>query len=206
MKKLVSLIELPVGRVATAALMAILWGFFAYRHFIAFQATGEWTYILIGISELAAAVLLACRSVPETVSVDPVDWLLAINATFMPLLLSPSSWGVLPIAKNLIIVASVLQILGLLSLNRSLALVAAKRKLKFGGMYRFIRHPLYASYVVMTTGYVLANSTLMNAFIYFLGLGFLFARMLREEKHLSHDPAYRAYMQAVPFRLVPFIV
>ena len=206
MKKLVSLIDLPAGRMATAALLAVLWGFFAYRHFIAFRSTGEWTYILICISELATAAFLVFRSVPETVSTDPIDWLLAVNATFMPLLLSPAVWGVLPIAKNLIGVAIVLQFLGLLSLNRSLALVAAKRVLKFGGMYRCMRHPLYASYVVMTTGYVLANTTLMNTFIYFLGLGLLFVRMLREEKHLSQDPAYCAYMQAVPYRLVPFVL
>ena len=206
MNKLVAFLDLVSVRLATAALLSVLWAFFAYRHFLAFQTTGEWSYIFIAISESATAVFLAFRSAPETVSVDPIDWLFAVSGTFLPLLFVPAEWGAVPVAKHFIVLGIFMQFLGLVSLNRSLAFVAAKRELKLGGMYRFMRHPLYASYFVMFTGYVLANTTLMNLAIYFLTLGLLSARMLREEKHLAQDPAYCAYMQAVPFRILPFVV
>ena len=206
MNKLVIAMNTSAGRLATCFIVTILWSFFAYSHFNAFQKTGDWTYLLFCISEAVTVLLFTTRTAPKTVSVDPLDWLFAIGGTFVPLAFAPADFGIMPIAKHLIAAAMVMQILGLLSLNRSFALVAAKRELKLGGMYRFVRHPLYASYFVMFTGYVLSNTTLMNAAIYFLTLGLLSARMMREEKHLAQDPAYCAYMQSVPFRLLPFVL
>lgn len=98
-----------------------------------------------------------------------------------------------------------LQILGLISLNRSFALVAAKRQIKTAGMYRFVRHPLYASYLLINTGYILTNTTSMNLALYVMSMGFLYVRMVREEKHLALDPAYGQYMQQVRYRVVPFM-
>ena len=124
--------------------MAVLWGWFAYRHLLAFHHTGEWAYVLVCGSETLTAAFFVFRSAPMTVSVDPLDWLFGIAGTFTTLLFFPAPWGLLPIAKNLIVFGTVLQIFGLISLNRSFALVAAQRELKTRGMYRFVRHPLYA--------------------------------------------------------------
>jgi len=98
-----------------------------------------------------------------------------------------------------------IQILGLISLNRSFALVAAKREIKTAWMYRIVRHPIYASYCLTYAGYVLSNTTLNNVIIYILATGLLCARIFREEQHLAIDPLYREYMQAVRYRLVPYI-
>jgi protein-S-isoprenylcysteine O-methyltransferase Ste14 len=91
------------------------------------------------------------------------------------------------------------------SLNRSFALVAAKRSIKTRGMYRFIRHPLYASYLVMFSGYLLANTTTANLVVYLITMACLFARILREEKHLALDSGYRQYMLEVRYRVFPGI-
>lgn len=194
-----------ISHVVAGLLMAILWGWFSYRHLSAFHDRGEWTYLLVCVSETLAAAFFVFRSAPISVSADPLDWLFAIAGTFMPLLFGPASWGLLPAAKHLVAVGTVLQIFGLISLNRSFALVAAQRKIKTRGMYRFVRHPLYASYLLMFTGYVLANTTVWNAAIYVMTLGFLFVRMVREEKHLALDLAYADYMQRVPYRVIPFV-
>lgn len=192
-------------RIATGLLMAALWGWFAYRHVLAFQNTGEWAYLLVCVSETLAAAFFIFRSAPTSVSADPLDWLFAIAGTFMPLLFGPASWGLLPVAKHLVAVGTVLQILGLLSLNRSFAIVAAQRVIKTQGMYRFVRHPLYASYLLIFTGYILANTTLWNLLIYIMTMGFLFVRMVREEKYLVLDLAYADYMQRVRYRVIPFV-
>lgn len=185
--------------------MASLWGLFAYRHIDAFRSTGDWAYLVMCISETLTACLFMVRSAPVTISKDPFDWFFALTGTFMAFLFVPSSWGLLPAGKVLIILAAGIQILGLLSLNRSLAIVAAKRTIKTGGMYSLVRHPLYASYLLMFTGYMLVNTTVWNAAIFVLTIGFLFVRAIREEKHLVLDPSYVEYMGRVRYRVLPFV-
>lgn len=199
------LLDSKVVNLLAGLVMAALWGVFAYRHMIAFQNTGEWAYLVIAVSETLSAALFVFRSAPVTVSRDPLDWFFAVVGTFLPLLSIPASWGVLPAAKNLIVLGLFLQIFGLLSLNRSYALVAAKRQIKTKGMYRFVRHPLYASYLVLTTGYILSNTTWWNFLLYVMSLGFLFVRLAREEKHLAADPVYVEYAQRVRYRVIPFV-
>jgi hypothetical protein len=79
--------------------------------------------------------LLAEHSFPQTVSVAPSDWLIAIAGSFAPLLLGPATWDVFPAASSIIALGTLLQIISLLSLNRSFALVAAKREIKTAWMY-----------------------------------------------------------------------
>jgi protein-S-isoprenylcysteine O-methyltransferase Ste14 len=186
-------------------LMASLWSLFAYRHVAAFNLTGEWTYVVVCFSETLTAAFFVFRRMPTTVSTDPMDWLFAIAGTFTPLFFTPASWGMLPAAKHLVVFGTAIQIFGLISLNRSFALVAAKRQLKTGGLYRFVRHPLYASYLIMFGGYVLANTTLMNFSLYVMTIGFLFVRIIREERHLSIDQGYVEYMQKTRYRVIPFV-
>jgi protein-S-isoprenylcysteine O-methyltransferase Ste14 len=93
----------------------------------------------------------------------------------------------------------------MVSLNRSFAIVPANREIKTAGMYRFVRHPLYASYLVMLTSYVLANTTFENVLVFAFVMGCMFIRMFREEKHLALDAEYRNYMRKVRYRLIPFI-
>jgi protein-S-isoprenylcysteine O-methyltransferase Ste14 len=104
-----------------------------------------------------------------------------------------------------IALGTVLQIISLISLNRSFALVAAKREIKTAWMYCIVRHPLYASYFLVFSGYVLAHTTMANLFVYMITMGFLCVRIFREERHLALDPAYRTYMLEVRYRLLPFV-
>jgi protein-S-isoprenylcysteine O-methyltransferase Ste14 len=185
--------------------LAFAWGMFSYAHFLGFRATGDWTYLLFCAAETLAAVLFLVRSEAVTVSRAPLDWVLAISATFAPFLFAPAAWGILPQAKLLLVAGSSVQIAGLLSLNRSFGLVPAKREIKTAGLYRIVRHPLYASYFVSFTGYVLANTSIANLVVYACAIGLLFFRLLREEKHLALDLEYRAYMSQVKYRIVPLI-
>lgn len=204
-RQLPQLLDSKVVNLLAGFVMASLWGLFAYRHILAFQNSGEWAYLVISASEMLSATLFIFRSAPVTVSKDPLDWFFAVVGTFLPLLSIPASWGLLPAAKNLIVLGLFLQIFGLLSLNRSYALVAAKRKIKTKGMYRFVRHPLYASYLMLITGYILSNTTWWNLLLFLMSLGFLFVRLVREEKHLALDPVYAEYAQRVRYRIIPFV-
>ena len=94
---------------------------------------------------------------------------------------------------------------GLLSLNRSFGLVAAQRDIKTGGLYRVVRHPVYASYLISSSAYLLTNTSPMNGAVYVLAMLMLVARLLREERFLAADVRYRVYMRQVKYRLLPFI-
>ena len=185
--------------------LAFAWGIFSYVHILGFQQTGDWSYLLFCATETLVAFFFLIRTEPNTVSTDLVDWGLAISATFAPFFFSPAGWGILPEAKLMLAVGSAIQIAGLLSLNRSFGLVAANREIKTAGMYRFIRHPLYASYLLSFTGYVLANSSFSNLMVYTITMVLLFFRLHREEKHLSLDQKYRNYMKQVRYRVIPLV-
>ncbi|AYC32610.1 isoprenylcysteine carboxylmethyltransferase family protein [Pseudomonas cavernae] len=185
--------------------LAVVWGMFAYAHILQFQKTHELSPLIFCLSETLTAIFFIFRSDPETVSTIPFDWLVAIGGTFAPLFFRPASWGILPLASTAIIAGACIQILALISLNRSFALVAAKRKIKTAWMYRIVRHPIYASYCLIFTGYVLTNTTLANVAIYAVTIGLLCIRIFREERHLALDPQYREYMIDVRYRLIPLI-
>ena len=189
----------------SGAFLATVWATFAYIHIIAFHKTGEISLLMFCLSETLTAAFYIFRSEPKTVSILPIDWLVAIAGTIAPLFLRPAPWGVLPMASIAISVGTTIQILGLISLNRSFAIVAAKRVIKTAWMYRIVRHPIYASYCLTYAGYVLSNTSVSNVLIYAVATGLLCVRVFREEQHLALDPLYREYMQGVRYRLLPFI-
>lgn len=90
-------------------------------------------------------------------------------------------------------------------MNRSYALVPARRVIKTDNMYRIVRHPLYASYFVMFSGYVLVNASAVNVLVFVTMMSLLVTRLHREETHLMKDDAYRAYAEKTRHRLVPFV-
>lgn len=185
--------------------LAIIWGFFAYVHLLGYLKTHEWALLLMCISETLVVAYFIFRSQPKTVSIKPFDWIVAIGGTFLPLLFRPAEWGIFPLAKIALVVGAFLQLLSLISLNRSFAIVAAKREIKTAWMYSIVRHPLYASYCLVYIGYVLTYTTLLNGLIYLGTMGFLCLRIFREEQHLALDPLYREYMLKVRYRLIPFV-
>ena len=189
----------------SGGIVAVSFGSFAYAHLLMFQRTHEWMLLLFCFSELLTAVFLVFRSPPETVSAVGLDWIVGVAGTFSPLLLRPAPLGIAPEARYAIVAGVLIQVAGLISLNRSLAVVAAKREIKTQGMYRYVRHPLYASYFVTLSGYVLMNTTLQNLAIYAVTMVLLLIRLFREERHLVLDSSYREYMQRVNYRVIPFV-
>lgn len=191
--------------ICSGIFLAVIWGIFAYAHMLGFLKTHQWPLLLFCFSETLVVTFYLFRSRPKTISVNPFDWIIAIGGTFTPLFFRPALWGILPLANIAIIAGAFFQILSIISLNRSFALVAAKREIKTGWMYRIVRHPLYASYCLVFLGYVLTNTTLANVLVYLIAMVFLCIRIFREEKHIALDPLYCEYMLKVHYRLIPYI-
>ena len=193
----------PLTNAIASGSLCALWALFAYVHFIQFQKTAELSLLLLVVSETLTALMYTARRIPESVSIHPGDWLLAAAGTFLPLLLRPAETGLVPFAANLMVAGLAVQILGLLSLNRSFAIVPAKRIIRTKFMYQWVRHPIYAGYFIIFGCYLLTNSSLSNALIVSATMVLLAWRALREEAHLSMDSEYRAYMRRVRYRIIP---
>jgi len=75
------------------------------------------------------------------------------------------------------------------------------------GIYRFVRHPLYASLLCLTWGAALKSVSWLSAGLTVLATGFLVATAKAEEvENLARfGVAYRAYM-AKSHRFVPFLL
>lgn len=189
-----------IGSLALAA----LWCLFALTHIKTWHIFGDWTYLVFCGAETLTALFFLFRSSPKAVSSNPWDWLAGVAGTFAPLLFEPAEWGLLPEAKHFLVFGCVLQIAGMLSLNRSFGLIAARRAIKTEGLYRIVRHPLYSSYLLGGIAYALSNSSWRNLAVACTVI-MLLLRILREERVLRQDEAYHSYIKQVPYRLIPLV-
>lgn len=201
--RLARLLCSPLANAVSGGLLAALWVMFAVAHYRAFVHHAEASMILLVVSETLTAGFYLVRRPPQSISVNPADWLLALGGTFVPLMFRPADSVLFAPASYLMAVGVLIQILGLLSLNRSFALVAARRAVKTDYMYRWVRHPIYASYVITFSSYLLVNANAFNVIVYAVWLPCMLGRIFREEAHLSEDTGYRDYMQRVRYRLIP---
>jgi protein-S-isoprenylcysteine O-methyltransferase Ste14 len=89
------------------------------------------------------------------------------------------------------------------SLGRSWGIIPANRGVKTGGLYRFVRHPIYASYIFFDVAYMIAVFTWRNLAVAATIALILFARARYEEELLMHDPEYAAYAKRTRSMLIP---
>jgi protein-S-isoprenylcysteine O-methyltransferase Ste14 len=74
------------------------------------------------------------------------------------------------------------------------------------GAYRYIRHPMYFSVLVMMLGVVVSKPTLLSFFIYLLLVVTLFLKAHKEETlWVEQSSEYRNYRQQTK-RIIPFVL
>jgi protein-S-isoprenylcysteine O-methyltransferase Ste14 len=150
--------------------------------------------------------MVLVRSIPKSFSISPIDWLVAWLAT-----LTPGFFGFYEetqdniIALSIQIIGILFAVLAIISLNRSFGIIPANRGIKKNGLYRIVRHPIYAGYLISYAGFVLNEWHILNGIIFCTWLLFLIPRIQMEEKHLSKDPAYCAFKEETRWRLVPYV-
>lgn len=84
--------------------------------------------------------------------------------------------------------------------------VETGQKVVAGGVYRFVRHPMYVGNVVMMVGAPLALGSYWGLLFVLPGVVVLIFRILDEEKLLNQELAgYSEYSQRVRYRLMPFV-
>jgi protein-S-isoprenylcysteine O-methyltransferase Ste14/uncharacterized membrane protein (UPF0127 family) len=196
------------GSLLVNLLMATFFAFFAVQHFRFAQRTGYWaTTLPLVIQEGMLVALFLTRRRSVATSPRPLDWVVGIAGTFLPLLFRAtdevSSLRALGAAMQ--ICGLGIAILGLTALGRSVGVVAGNRGVKLQGMYRTVRHPMYTGYMLSYFGYVSAYPSLRNAVIISVTFAALFIRAAVEERFLRQDPAYEAYLGRTRWRFLPYV-
>ena len=155
---------------------------------------------------LMALAFLALRKSARTFTTKKADYLYTILGFSSPLLFQPSPYG------GPVFVGASLEVSGLalvatafLSLNRSFGLAPQNRGIKTGGVYKFVRHPMYLGYILAEAGYILDNFSDFNLFVLAVSVLFLLLRLRAEEQLLGQDPAYRKYSRKTPWKLLPLL-
>ena len=153
---------------------------------------------------VVAAYLI--RRPARTVSRRWGDWLLAFGGTFGGVLFRPvgahPQWGVTTgLAVQLVGLA--ICVASFLTLGRSFGFVAADRGLVQRGPYAIVRHPIYASYLLLQFGYVLQSISLRNALVMVLASGCNVGRAIVEDRLLATNDEYRALPQQSPVEVAP---
>lgn len=189
----------------TGAALSALWILFAIAHIVTFRATGKVSLLVFGVAETLVAIFFLLRTQPKSFTTRPHEWLIAVTGTFLPLLVRPTTDTPLPAVEWGLVLGAAMQTAGMLSLNRSFALVPALRELKTEGMYRLVRHPIYLSYLITHACYLAANFSIHNLLIISGSISLMLTRIHFEERHLSLASDYRAYQNRVPWRLIPFV-
>ena len=158
------------------------------------------------LSEGMIVLFLLVRRPAQSISLRPMDWLLAFVATTAPLFVTGGlGEGHLPtrVVTVLWLLGFVAQVGAKVWLGRNFGLVAARRDLVLGGPYRLVRHPMYFGYLLTHVAVLGMNPSAANVAFYALSWVVQVPRLLAEERVLAEDPAYAAYMGTVRWRLIP---
>ena len=171
-----------------------------------FVETGHITGLLLLASESLVVAFTLVRRPAEVVDRTWKARMLTVFSTFCPPLLRPVAVVALGPESLTVMISAVglmIVVLGKISLGRSFGLTPANRGVVCSGVYRFVRHPIYLGYLITHVGFVIAYPAGWNLTVLLAADIALILRAICEERTLALDPAYRAYMERVRWRIVP---
>ena len=166
---------------------------------------------VLGIQGFIMIITMVLRRTPVKVTPNPWYWLLAFVATYGILFVNAFAWTGRPIVPSIVtnglaILSAAIFIYARLSLGRSIGMVPANRGIVTRGAYQYVRHPIYSGLFVAMIALVLrsyAPTTLLAVSIIIV----LFViKSLVEERFLSADPEYAAFLQRVRYRWIPGVL
>lgn len=182
-------------------------GLLAWASYLKYHNTGSINWIgLLIVNSIMVAMYVAKRDA-TSITQSPFLWLLAFAGTCLPLILRSTAPSI-PFSIGTIVqlVGIVAIVASLLSLRRSFGIVPAHRGIRTGGLYNFVRHPLYASELVWFLGFAIDNPSGWNIGLWLCECALQFSRACAEERFLSVDPVYSQYRTRVKYRLIPLVI
>lgn len=164
--------------------------------------------LCIAALHLMAACLFWIRE-PLREESDYSQWLICLPSIVMSGLMlsfSPSfvQW---PVYSNAIFLGgTLLTLLSLSTLGKSFSILPARRTIRQHGAYSIVRHPVYASELVLLAAcWTAAIGSWKLSVAFCASVVLCVLRIGVEERLLRSDPDYRGYCERVLWRLVPFV-
>lgn len=182
----------------------VLWTWLSFR---VFNSDNGYAWLAL-VSETTILVFVLIRRRTDAISLRLDDWLLALSATFLPgfvVMTGEPTPGLAGLAVMMVLTGDIFQIWAKLALARSFGLAPANRGIKTHGPYTIVRHPMYTGYCLAQVGVLIALPSVTNFVLIAAAWAMQVLRIGREERLLSRDPAYRAMMEKVRWRLLPGI-
>lgn len=155
------------------------------------------------------AVMSFARFAPRSATVNLQTIAASSGMMFLPCLMRPTNLSSGALATTGLII----ELLGVMLtqtarvyMGRSFGILPANRGVVSKGPFRWIRHPVYLGWLILTIGYATSYVNDRNVILIAATFVLMVWRIDQEETHLSADPAYRSYMDHVRYRLLPGII
>jgi protein-S-isoprenylcysteine O-methyltransferase Ste14 len=192
-----------VARAAVGALFTLL----SFNLFAEYMRTGHVTGLLLLVGESLVVVLTIARrraiTVDRSVAAAVMTTVSLAGPALMRATSAPASLAGDHVTALVSGVGLVLVVLGKMALGRSFGVVPANRGVVVRGPYTFVRHPIYAGYLITHVSFLVAHPAPWNLTVLLLADSALIVRALMEERVLRADASYRQYCQRVGWHLVP---
>lgn len=154
---------------------------------------------------LITAVLFLIRS--PAADVDKSVWsVLSVPVALSYVYLYRFSDHVSPAesAGEILLIAGItLCLTATVTLGRRFGVLPADRGVETRGVYSVVRHPVYASYLLIDAGVLCVAPHGRNFALAAIGWMALAVRIWREETILNRSPEYAAYRRRVKYRILP---
>ena len=166
----------------------------------------DWIYVLQHLMVLGIALTrrppeVQDRSLPSNASVVVAYAYPYAQVLYLRWVIGDPAWFTGGLV--LVTLAACLSLASLLSLGRRFGVRPALRGLATRGPYRFVRHPMYLSYMIADIGYNLQEWNFGTALLVMAGWASLLYRIYAEERILSQDAGWSAYVSLVRYRIIP---
>ena len=182
---------------------------FAFQMVRGWLDGGTLPNLIYVVDQLIILLFILFRRSTTDISLRPGEWFAGFVGTFLPLLVAPVGVGdaVAPGAMILLLmlVGVAVHLGAKLILRRSFGVVAANRGVKVSGPYLFVRHPMYAGYMIVQAGFLLSGPSIQNVAVILTCWALYVWRIRAEERVLSQDEAYVRMMERTRYRLLPGI-
>ncbi len=193
---------------AFSILLCLFWGYLTFINSRDLLESFNHTELLWFIYNVTISFVFLVRTRPSVVSMNVVHWAIALTTSFSGFFFEQGaeSKPILSLSADILIsFAILLGIITAIVLGRSYDFLPALRLVKTKYVYQFVRHPMYASSIIIKLGYFLKNLSIYNFVLLIIIIVLYDRRAHYEEDILSTDNAYVGYLQKVKYRFIPGI-
>lgn len=159
------------------------------------------------VQGMVVAFLFLIRLPHREVDTNPWHQAVALvaflsGAAFMGQPASGDDWA-RGVSTLLVLSANLLAIITLTGLGRSFGIFIALRKVRSHGAYGIVRHPMYATDILLRLGFLVGHANPFTLLVFAASTVCYVYRALLEEQFLARQAEYRAYMAQVRYRFIP---